>query len=530
MQYEKSPSGDRKGSGSCILVREISATETNPEARSIAMSATSPASIVATRLEKNREAVERSWVEIWTSSDRGPGSSIPDEHLRAWVAACVTALLGRLRGASRPSCELRAQALGAMAARFGFGIQDIVIGVLHGGEAFRVATARHPSDFPEVQETNPELARCLQDLAAETSDHFASLEIRELEGERDQIAALQRATAALLEFQGLDDALTIACREIRSLTRATGSAIVLVLEDDRRFLRTCGTIEAWSEARLASREAGLRRFPLRIKNQDLGFLVLTDEPGSDEDADGRVLGLFADSVAMAVAHALLHEKNQDLRLVEERQRLGTDLHDSVAQSLYGVTMFAEASARFVEQGRADDAVQILRELRDTAQGALREMRLLLFQLRPPVLEAEGLVAALHARIAGVEERAGLRTEFINEGVDHLPAEIDVELYGLAQEALNNALKHSQCQRVSVRLRRSGESVVLQVEDDGVGFDPAVARSAGGFGLSGMRERAERLRGRLVIDSRLEAGTLVQIEVPVEGSILDGPHSEVEATT
>ena len=503
--------------------------EADPEVCSRSMSAKSPAKIVAAELEKNRDAVERSWMEIWTSSDRGPKSSIPDEDLRAWIVDCLSALLGRLRGASGPAGERLARELGANASNLGFGIQDVIVGLLHGGEAFRRATSRCRADFQEDQEIHPALARCLHDLVAETSGHFLSLEVQELEGERDCIAELNRATAALLEFQSLDDALTIACREIRSLSGASGSAILLRLQDDRRFLRTCGIVETWSEERLASATSGLRRFPLRIKDQDLGLLILTDEASSTGGAEESVIGLFADSVAMAVAHGLLHEKNQELWLLEERQRLGADLHDSVAQSLYGVTMFAEASARLVEQGRGGDAVSHLRVLRDTAQGALREMRLLLFQLRPPVLEAEGLVAALHARIAGVEERAGLRTELINEGVDHLPAEIDVELYGLAQEALNNALKHSQCQRVSVRLRRSGPSVVLQVEDDGVGFDPKVAKTAGGFGLSGMRERAERLRGRLVIDSRLEGGTLVQIEVPVEGPSSRRSISELETT-
>ncbi len=158
------------------------------------------------------------------------------------------------------------------------------------------------------------------------------------------------------------------------------------------------------------------------------------------------------------------------------------------------------------------AADHLRELRDTAQEALREMRLLIFELRPPLLQEEGLVTALQARLEAVEERAGLETEFTVEGEGRLPLEIEEELYRIAQEALNNALKHAQARRITVSLRQVQRTVTLEIADDGIGFDPSTALEYGGLGLDGMEERAAQLGARLTVQSRPGEGTRVTVEV------------------
>jgi signal transduction histidine kinase len=140
------------------------------------------------------------------------------------------------------------------------------------------------------------------------------------------------------------------------------------------------------------------------------------------------------------------------------------------------------------------------------------MRLLIFELRPPVLEQEGLVAALETRLEAVEERSGLEAELFVHGEGRLPADIEEGLYRIAQEALNNVLRHAHARRVTVHLCQGGESVKLEVTDDGTGFDPASARARGGLGLAGMEERAVRLRGRLTLDSKPGAGTTIRVEV------------------
>jgi signal transduction histidine kinase len=202
-----------------------------------------------------------------------------------------------------------------------------------------------------------------------------------------------------------------------------------------------------------------------------------------------------------------------LAVVEERNRLARDLHDSVNQSLYGMSLSAEAAARHLAAGHIDTAAGQLRELRETAQYALQEMRLLIFELRPPVLEQEGLAAALQARLQAVEGRVGLATTLRVEGDGRLPPLVESELDRITQEALNNALKHAQAHRIDVQLRQNDRTVALEIADDGVGFDPGTTEARGGFGLRGMAERATRLGGRLAVESRPGGGTRVRVEVP-----------------
>ena len=122
------------------------------------------------------------------------------------------------------------------------------------------------------------------------------------------------------------------------------------------------------------------------------------------------------------------------------------------------------------------------------------------------------MAALQARLEAVEERAGLETEFKVEGEGHLPLEIEEELYRIAQEALNNALKHAQARRITVSLRQDQRTVTLEIADDGIGFDPSTALEYGGLGLDGMEERAAQLGARLTVQSRPGEGTRVTVEV------------------
>jgi signal transduction histidine kinase len=154
----------------------------------------------------------------------------------------------------------------------------------------------------------------------------------------------------------------------------------------------------------------------------------------------------------------------------------------------------------------------LDEIRKTAQESLREMRLLIFELRLPMLKKEGLAAALQARLESVEGRVGLKTEFSAVGNGRLKPEIEEGLYRIAQEALNNALKHAHATRVSVSLHQADHDVTLEIVDDGRGFDPMEVQERGGFGLRGMEERALRLGGGLTVRSSPGKGTRVRMEV------------------
>lgn len=215
---------------------------------------------------------------------------------------------------------------------------------------------------------------------------------------------------------------------------------------------------------------------------------------------------------LVAENAQLHERARHAAVLEERQRLARELHDSVTQALYGISLQAEAASRALAAGDVDPAAANLREIRETTQESLGEMRLLLFGLRPPLLEERGLIGALDSRLRAVEARAGLATELRGDGAERLSPEAEQELYRLAQEALNNVLKHAQARHVCVRLDVSKDRAVLEVADDGVGFESAL-RGGDGFGLPGMRERAARLGGKLQVESAPGAGTRVRVEVP-----------------
>ena len=154
-------------------------------------------------------------------------------------------------------------------------------------------------------------------------------------------------------------------------------------------------------------------------------------------------------------------------------------------------MYAEAAARLLQAQKVPEATENLREVRNTSLEALRDMRLLIFELRPPALEERGLAGALQARLGSVEDRAGLATELKCEGVGRLPREIEESLHRIAQEALNNVLKHAHASRVSVTLGRTGADIVLEIVDNGVGFNVDEERAEGGLGLRGMAERSAR---------------------------------------
>ncbi len=199
--------------------------------------------------------------------------------------------------------------------------------------------------------------------------------------------------------------------------------------------------------------------------------------------------------------------------LQERQRLARELHDSVTQSLYSVTLLAETGRRLAAAGDLQRATDYLARVGETGQQALKEMRLLVYELRPLALEREGLVGALQLRLDAVERRAGVDARLRLEGSVALAPAIEAELYNIAQEALNNALKHAGAAVVMVTIRSVDGAIELIVADQGRGFNPAAARDSGGLGLVSIRERAERLGATVTIASRPGQGTAVCVHLP-----------------
>ena len=257
--------------------------------------------------------------------------------------------------------------------------------------------------------------------------------------------------------------------------------------------------------------------PLVVKGQVIGMLILHHvEPNYYSAQNADLVMAFANEAAVAIENAQLYEQAQQLAVVKERQRLARELHDSVTQTLYSVTLYAQAADMAVSAGKQDEAIENLEEVRNMAREAMTDMRLLIFDLHPPRLEEEGLLAALQGRLASVETRTGLHTELHVEAERRLPRSVEEELYWIAQEALNNVVKHAQAKEVTVRLQFDDESVCLEVQDDGTGFDPAKARQSGGMGLRGMGERAQRINGNLEIEGVPGHGTTLKVrtEIPL----------------
>jgi GAF domain-containing protein len=322
-----------------------------------------------------------------------------------------------------------------------------------------------------------------------------------------ELRSLQRMTAALLKKLTLKQVLEIVCQEARELTGTTGCALYSL--QDQAWLQLAhsgGVLEPPAnrmplEGTLAGRAVlsgepllindldelaqtshpipdleSLLVIPLRLGDSVVGALDVTNKPGGFTQDDVRILSLFADGATLAIESAQLHQQAEQLAVVEERQRLARELHDSVSQALYSVTLYAEATRMAISAGKQEVAAKNLEEVHRMAREAMMDMRMLIFELHPPVLEEEGLGTALQARLAAVEARAGLQAEILVQGERRLPLPLE--------------------------------------EDDGVGFDPAKAGQGGGMGLQGMEERVQRIGGRLKITSAPGQGATVTVETEI----------------
>lgn len=220
----------------------------------------------------------------------------------------------------------------------------------------------------------------------------------------------------------------------------------------------------------------------------------------------RAIGATVDLTArLQVAEAEARAAQQ------ERERLARDLHDAVIQSLYSVTLLAEAARRHAEGSQEMAAAEFIGRLGGLTHQALRQMRLLVYELRPAVFEGEGLIGALRHRLDSVEKRAGIVVNVVVRGERSVPASLQGQMYTIAHEALNNALKHAAATAVTVRLDTLGDNILLEITDNGVGFDPQAPHP--GRGLPTMIERSDRLGGDLTILSHAGLGTTVRLIVP-----------------
>lgn len=273
--------------------------------------------------------------------------------------------------------------------------------------------------------------------------------------------------------------------------------------------------------------------PLKVKGRTTGAVLLgSREDISFSEEEKELLVAIGNQAAMAIENARLYEdlrydeevQRQLLQKVitaqeDERRRVAVELHDGVIQNLVSALYRLRLCA--VRMGDADsEAALALREAEEIMDGSIAEMRRIVVGLRPSVLDDLGLAVALEKHVAQLQEKVDFRIllQMAEEGLPPLTLEAETALFRIAQEALNNAVKHSRCGKAKVALRVEGDSLLMEVADDGVGFEltGTQRRFTGGFGLVGMRERAESLGGSLEIRSGRGKGTSVITRLPLHG--------------
>jgi signal transduction histidine kinase len=278
-------------------------------------------------------------------------------------------------------------------------------------------------------------------------------------------------------------------------------------ESDPRFL---------SDSNLPETRAELV-VPLQIGERVIGTLdVQSATVNSFSRDDVLVLQSLADQIAIAIENARLYDRSRELATMEERNRLARDLHDSVTQTLYSLSLLSEGWRQLIRDGQEPRVEERLGKVSEIASQALKEMRLLIHQLRPPALEKDGLIGALRQRLDAVEYRAGVEARLVLDDLIILPPSIEEGFYYIAQEALNNALKHASATNVTVGLDIHDDHAILTVTDNGRGFDLVEAGQHGGLGLRSMRERVQQLNGTLELATAPGQGTSLTVRVKMDG--------------
>jgi signal transduction histidine kinase len=253
---------------------------------------------------------------------------------------------------------------------------------------------------------------------------------------------------------------------------------------------------------------------------------ITDRSADEIGQLGQQFNSMADQLAtnvrdlrlLADRNAQLAEQAAQLAIIEERNRLARDLHDSVSQDLFSLTMLAAATRRMIAN-RPELATEQLQEIQETAQRALQETRSLVLALRPAALDGRGLAPALRDLAAAVRQRQGLDVALTISGERRLPLEHEQALFRIVQEALGNVARHSGVHAAEVTLCYDDQTVSLTVTDRGRGFDTNAARNLRALGLDTMAERAHELGGSFHVQSVAYQGTTVAVTLPAPPSAI-----------
>jgi signal transduction histidine kinase len=255
--------------------------------------------------------------------------------------------------------------------------------------------------------------------------------------------------------------------------------------------------------------------PIVAGGEIVGALYLVNKEGGGEFSqdDEDAIAMLAAHAAIAIEHAAAGERSRELSVVEERNRLARELHDSVNQTLWGAVLTAEAATELLGTDPAGAAVEVAR-VRDLAGSALEQLRSLVFELRPAEVAADGLAGALQKHVDVLRQVHDAAIRYTPPPEPVLRPGAKRQVLRIAQEALANAVRHAGAATVDVRLSDHDDVIELEVADDGAGFDPNAPSLRGRhLGLTSMAERAALLDAELEVRSQLGAGTTVSLRVP-----------------
>jgi signal transduction histidine kinase len=265
--------------------------------------------------------------------------------------------------------------------------------------------------------------------------------------------------------------------------------------------------------------------PLTVKGRSVGNLYLTEKTdGSEFSSDDQgLVEMFAVRAAIAIENARLHDQVQRLAIVEERERIGKDLHDGIIQGIYGICLSLEDVPDLMREDQPEAVARVDRAI-DGLHLTIRDIRNFILGLESELLHGSDLVAGLATLAHEFRLNTLVEVELdLDEGRANPTVEQRVQLLLIAREALSNTARHAQASRVRVALAPEADHLALAVSDDGIGFEPERAVASGHLGLSNMQGRAAAIGAELIIDSRPGDGTRIIIRLPSHNG--NGPSSD-----
>jgi signal transduction histidine kinase len=482
---------------------------------------------------------------------------IPDSHYQQfpldevthWASLGLDAIIQSFASGSTSGLEEYLEDITFSRIEEGFQIYEVTEALLLAKEAiYTVLWRSFHRDSADTMNMIAQVDACLRYMIRYFGYLFSEAAHSQILGETKkrlvESESIKRTMAALLQHLTLDEVLEIVCTEAKNLTNATGSAVLL---RDGAWLQVTFstgnpspdlqrlTVEDSFAGYVIGQEQpilvndptnlvqayhrnpdlhSLLAIPLHVETLSIGVIDVVNKPGGFTNDDVRIMGLFADQAAIAIETARLHQQAEQLAVVRERQRLARDLHDSVTQTMYSLSLYADAAQKALQRKRVAKALENLDELRKMVREAMLDLRLLIFELHPPILQKEGLATALKTRLESVEARSGIHTEYHVHDERKLPLETETELYRIAQEALTNVVKHAKADHVHVSLQYYPDKFKMEVQDNGIGFDAGEADKGGGLGLKGIQERVRRMNGTLTIESKSQTGTTLEVTVEI----------------